>query len=263
MKISEIMAQMEALAPQNLSLDWDNTGLLIGDMNGQVNNILLALDINEEVIDEAISQNAELIITHHPIIYKPIKSITTRTTPGRWMIKLIQNNIAVFTSHTNLDITTPGVNDSLFNLLELKNKDHLKETHEGYSLGRVGDTSKPYTLREFAEFVSKKLNVNIVRYVGDDNTKITRAALCGGTACDLDMFKAAVKKGAQVYITGDIRYHETQRAQGVGLNLIDATHFATENPALSDVKVYLDKQLKGSGVGVNVSQVDLQPFKSV
>ncbi|MCL1995016.1 MAG: Nif3-like dinuclear metal center hexameric protein [Defluviitaleaceae bacterium] len=261
MNIKEIISVMETLAPPQLALDWDNTGLLIGDENNPVNNILLALDISDETINEAIAKNAQLIITHHPIIFKGIKSITTKTAYGRQMIKLIQNNIAVFTSHTNLDITEPGVNDSLFNALELQNKGHLKETQEGYFLGRIGDTIKPYTLSEYAAFVAKKLNIDIVRYVGDDDAKITRVAICGGAASDMDMFALAVKKGAQVYITGDIRYHETQKAQGIGLNLIDATHYATENLALPDVASYLTEKLQGGGICVSVSQVNLQPFK--
>lgn len=261
MKAYEIINIMEELAPKKLALDWDNVGLILGDSQIDVKNVLICLDVNEEVIQEAINLEANMIISHHPIIFKAVKSITAQTTPGKWMIKIIQNNIALYTSHTNLDITNPGVNDSLFNALELKNKEGLQDVQNGNFLGRVGDTQKEYTLEEFAKFTSDKLGVNITRYVGDKNSKVKRVALCGGAASDLDFFKNAIEKGADVYITGDIRYHETQRAQGIGLNLIDATHFATENIAMPDVANYLEQRTKN--MNIYVSKVDLQPFKKV
>ena len=262
MEVNDIIRKLEVLAPPHLALDWDNSGLQIGDTSTGVTNILLALDIDERVIDEAISLGAELIVTHHPLIFKGVKNITTQTKPGQWMIKLIQNGISVYASHTNLDIAEGGVNDSLFEVLELTNKVALQDLDNNQGMGRVGDTTKEYTLQEFANFVSQKLNTKLVRYVGEPNAKVTRVALCGGAASDLDFFKSAVNKGAQVYITGDIRYHETQRAQGVGINLIDGTHFATENIALKDVKTYIEKETANQ-VKVHLSQVDLQPFKGV
>lgn len=265
MKAHEIIDIMEELAPKKLALDWDNPGLLLGDDQIDVKNILICLDVNEDVINEAISLDANMIISHHPIIFKAVKNITTKTTPGKWMIKIIKNDMTLYTSHTNLDITNPGVNDSLFNALELSNKEGLQDVGDGNFLGRIGDTKKEYTLHEFAMFVGEKLGTDIVRYVGNKNTKINRVALCGGAASDLDFFKNAVDKGADVYVTGDIRYHETQRAEGIGLNLIDGTHFATENIAMQDVANYLkDKtEQKVPKMNIHVSKVDLQPFKKI
>lgn len=262
MNTSEIISIMQKLANEDLALEWDNTGFILGDDKSSVKTILLALDIDDNVINEAIGYGVQLIITHHPIIFKGVKNITTKTTPGKWMLKLIKNNISVYTSHTNLDIIQGGVNDSLFDALQLVNKSPLKDLENGNAMGRVGDTVKTYTLQEFANFVGQKLNTNLVRYVGNADEQINRVALCGGAASDLGFFKAAVQRGAHVFVTGDVRYHEAQRAQGIGLNLIDATHFATENVVLKDLKKYLQSQVNDS-ITIHLSQADLQPFKSV
>lgn len=258
MKVHQIIDTMEKLAPQKLAVDWDNPGLLIGDDEQVVTGILLCLDVNQEVIDEALRLGANMLISHHPIIYKPIKNITTRTTPGKWMLNMIQNNMSLYTSHTNLDIAEGGVNDSLFGALGLVNKEGLYAEGEAF-MGRVGDTTQPYTLASFAAFVGERLGTDIVRYVGPGDAPVKRVAICGGAASDIGYFKAAKSKGADVYITGDIRYHETQRAQGIGLNLIDATHYATENLAMRDVANYLTQNT--TGVHIHVSSVDLQPFR--
>lgn len=260
----DVIETIEKLAPLHLAMDWDNPGLILGNEDKQVQNILLALDIDELVINEAISHKIDMIITHHPIIYKAVKNINSRTTVGRWMLKLIQHDITVYTAHTNLDITEGGVNDTLFNRLGLTDKTGLQETTPGHYLGRVGKVVGDHTLKSYSEYVAKQLEVDIVRYVGDPDAKVHHVAICGGAASDYDMFKAAAKAGADLYITGDIRYHETQRAQGLGLNLIDATHHGTENLALADLKTYLDTQLNknsNKGISILLSEVDLQPFK--
>lgn len=262
MKCSKIINIIEELAPPSLALSWDNVGLIIGNADDNISTILLALDINDQVIDEAIDINAQLIITHHPPIFKGIKNITTDSATGRYLIKLLQNKISVYTSHTNLDICNRGVNDTLFKILQLKDKVNLNTYENGHSLGRIGNTNKSYTLLEFTKFVSNKLNVSIVRYVGDPNSIITKVALCGGSASDQEMFNLALQNGAHVYLTGDIRYHEAFNAIGMGLNLIDATHFATENYALLDVKTYIENKVN-EDIKIFISNADLQPFKGI
>ncbi|MCL1935489.1 MAG: Nif3-like dinuclear metal center hexameric protein [Defluviitaleaceae bacterium] len=259
-KCIDIIEKMEELAPQSLALEWDNVGLLLGNYEKNIKKILLALDINDDVLKEAILQKCDMIITHHPIIFKSIKKITTYDTIGRYIIEIIKNDICLFSAHTNLDICNNGLNDILFHTLELENKGHLKEITNEFSLGRIGDTKTSYTLKDFAKFVSEKLDVDIVRFVGDENAKIKKVALCGGASSDREMFYIAKNKGADVYITGDIRYHESYDAQAIGLNLIDATHFATENIVIGHIKKYLDKHFKD--LDIYLSNIYLQPFKN-
>ena len=260
MTAKDIINSIEKLAPIHLALDWDNPGLILGYEDKPVSRLLLALDINEEVIDEALANQVDMIITHHPIIYKAIKHINSRTTVGKWMLKLIQNNITVYTAHTNLDIAEGGVNDTLFHKLQLTDKEGLHETAPGHYIGRVGNLSQPHTLKTFSAFVASQLGVDILRYVGSPDAPVKRVALCGGAASDYEFFKAVAAKGADVYITGDIRYHETQRAQGLGINLIDATHYATENIALVDLQAYLQKNLPDGNLSIQLSRINLQPF---
>ncbi|MCL1924973.1 MAG: Nif3-like dinuclear metal center hexameric protein, partial [Defluviitaleaceae bacterium] len=197
----------------------------------------------------------ELIITHHPPVFKGLKHINTHTALGKRIIDLIKHDITVYVSHTNLDIAEGGVNDSLFNKLQLKNRERLTDT-----LGLVGDIQNPMSLSEFAKFTAKQLNVPIARYVGEEDTLITRVAVCGGSASDIFMFKSAINKNAQVYVTGDLRYHESQKARDMGLNLIDATHYATEAPVLEDLKIYLQSHFENLNIHVFD---DEQIFKEV
>jgi len=264
MKCKDIINQMRTLAPENLAMSWDNTGFMVGDLDSDVQKILLALDITDDVVEEAMQKSANLIITHHPVLYKDFKSITTQTAVGRRVIKLIQNNIAVYSSHTNLDMCDGGVNDALFSVLELTKKEKLMEQNTPLDIamaGRVGELKTPMTLEEFAEFTKKKLNLQGIRFVGDEATKITKVALCAGAASDKQMFDLAVKNGAEVYITGDICYHDGQKAQDMGLCLIDATHYASENVVFNTLKKYLQDNLKG--VETIISGCDGQVFKVI
>ncbi|MCL2610343.1 MAG: Nif3-like dinuclear metal center hexameric protein [Defluviitaleaceae bacterium] len=236
MKISEIIEKMEQLAPCDLALEWDNVGLIIGDDDIEVKKILLSLDADDNTIAKAKKIGANLIITHHPPVFKGIKHINTRTALGRRVIELIKNDITVYVSHTNLDIAEGGVNDSLFNKLCLKNREQLTE-----NLGLIGELAESMSLSEFAKFVADALDAHITRYVGECNTIIKKVAICGGSASETSMFQAALEKGADVYVTGDLRYHESQKARDLGLNLVDATHYATERLILEDVKAYLEQ----------------------
>lgn len=254
-KIKEIIEKIEFLAPKNLALDWDNIGLLIGDDNLEVKNVLISLDADDNTIKKAIEIDANLIITHHPIVFKGLKHVNTHTALGRRVIELIKNDITVYTAHTNLDVAEEGVNLSLFNRLSLTNKNKLTE-----NLGLIGTLKNEFTLKQFANFTASKLNVPILRYVGKDDAIVKKIAICGGSAMDDYMLKSAVNAGADVYITGDLRYHESQKARDLGMNLIDATHYATEVLVLEDIKLYLQKHFENLNIQISDRE---QIFKGV
>ncbi len=258
----DIFNILESIAPIDLAYDWDNVGNSIGNENKNIKKILLALDLIDDVVEEAINNDIDLIITHHPLIFKSINKINMSTNLGRRIINLIKNDICVYSAHTNLDISNFGTNDALFDVLNLKDKEHFFEEKNNFSLGRVGNLKNSMKLKDFLEIVKEKLNLDSVRYVGDIDKEIKRVGMCTGSGSSADMFKLAKEKNCDVYITGDIRYHEAQIAVEEDLILIDGTHYGTENLVMPYLKSFLEKKLKGKNIDITVSKVNGQVFKN-
>ncbi len=228
-KCSEIINIMEEYANSSLAEDWDNVGLMLGDENANINKILVALDIDDKIIDEAIDKKCDMIITHHPFIFKSVKSIKSSDILGNRIIRLIKNNICVFSSHTNLDIAINGTNDTLAKLLNLEKIGNLFDKENSkVGLGRVGEFSKTISFSEVVEKVKNVLNLKSLVVSGDLDTKIKKIGICTGAGGEVDFMLQAISKGCDAYITGDIKYHNSQVASDLGLCLIDATHYASE-----------------------------------
>ncbi len=348
MKAKDIILKLDELCNPMLVDSWDNTGFQIGNDEYDISKILLALDLDEEVLNKAIDENYNMIVTHHPIIFKPMKSITSKSFIGKMALKLIENHIVVYNAHSNLDMATGGVNDELADSLEMKNLrplntvkkpkyykfnvyvpeeysekiinalaevdaghignystctfstkglgtfkplsgtnpfigsegslekvkevkietvvreenlsitiDKVIENHpyeevaydifelnvdgKKYGYGRVGDID-PINGLDFIKKLKEKLNVNDIRVYGDLDKTISKVAVCGGSGGDL--VTDAYYSGAEIYITGDIKYHDAQTALQYGLVLIDAGHFHTEKLVLNVLKRYLDSSIK-------------------
>ena len=241
-KCSEIINIMEEYANSNLAEAWDNVGLMVGDESANIDKILVALDIDDKVIDEAIEKKCNMIITHHPFIFKGIKTIKSSDITGSRIIKLIKNDICVYSSHTNLDIAINGTNDTLAKLLNLEKIGNLFEKdNSSVGLGRVGETKETVTFSHLIDNVKKVLNLNNLVVSGDLNTKIKKVGICTGAGGDVDFMLQAVSKGCDVYITGDIKYHNSQVANDLGLCLIDATHYASEVIIVPVICDYINK----------------------
>lgn len=226
-KVMDVMAVMEKIAPKRLAESWDNPGLLVGNPESNVNKILVALDANERVVDEAVKIGAELIVTHHPIIFKPLKSIRSDLASGKKLYNLIRHNISVFSAHTNLDSAEDGVNDILAKKLNLTDIKPLTTNENGEPrLGRIGKLEKEISLENFAGLVKNNLNLSHIRLVRGKANKIKKVALCGGAGAEF--IDRAAFLGADAFITGDVKYHEAERANSLGITLIDAGHFGTE-----------------------------------
>lgn len=241
-KCSEIIKYMEEYAPSSLSESWDNVGLMLGDENSEVKKILTALDVNDDVIDEAVENNIDLIITHHPFIFKPIKNITCSTPLGKRIFKLIKNNISVFSAHTNLDIAKFGTNDTFAYLLNLKNVDNLcNPVNETEGLGKVGELESEMKFREFINIVKKVLNIDKIVISGNLDKTIKKAGIGTGKCSGFEYMKLAKEKGCDVYITGDVGYHDAQNAVDLELCLIDATHYLSEVLIIPVICDYLNK----------------------
>ncbi len=264
MFIKDIINLMEQLAPTYLKEDFDNVGLLVGNDETKVNKILLSLDVTDEVIDEAISQNCNLIISHHPIIFKSIKNINNKSEIGKKIIKLIKNDIAVYCSHTNLDSCNLGTNDVLFDLLSLKNKNVLipNENDITCGLGRVGELQNSLNLEQFIQLVKEKLKLKTIVYCDDNdglNKIVNKVGLCTGSAGKFQYISSAKKMGCDVYLTGDLDFHSAQLAKQFEIALIDGTHYATEVIVLNSIKKYL--QNEDNSLNVIISSVDGQTIK--
>ena len=238
-KVKDVFEYLNGLAPTALKMDFDNVGLLVGNEDAEVSKILVALDITDVVIDEAISCGAELIVSHHPIIFDAMKDVLYSDLVGRKIVKLIKNDISAICMHTNLDIAEGGVNDALMKALGGVSATYLEYTGTDANgvkqgCGRVGELESEMPLPEFLEKCKTALGSNGLRYF-DAGLKVKKLAVMGGSGGnEVTLAKAA---GCDTYVTADVKYNNFLDAKELGINLIDADHFCTENvivPVLCD-----------------------------
>lgn len=227
--VQDLFDYLKAVAPLELQLDFDNAGFLIGHGGSEVRTVLLALDVTDEVADEAIRSGAQLIVSHHPIIFHPLRSVTDSRPDTVKLLRLIENRIAVISMHTNLDIAEGGVNDVLIKLLGAETDGAL----DADGCGRVGHLPAPLPLEDFLARCKQTLAVNGLRYVSAGK-RVQRLAVMGGAGADSIAQAAAL--GCDTYVTADIKYHDFLCARELGLNLIDADHFCTEDPVISELR---------------------------
>ena len=256
-KVKEIIEVMETLAPTFLKEDFDNVGLMVGDREKEVKKVLLALDCTLKVVEEAKENNVDLIITHHPLIFRRPNNITTDTIQGRKIIELIKNDISLYSSHTNLDSAKSGLNDSIPKLLGYDSSEILEvnKRDEKAGLGRIVTLDKPTTLDEIVDNVKKALNINNLRVV-KGKEEVNKIAIINGSG--QDFIGKAVSKGADCIITGDTTYHFASDYKEMGINIIDAGHFASEQIVFFNVmKNIIDKF---NDVEFILSKVEEDPY---
>ena len=222
--VQDIFDTLCRLAPLDLQLDFDNSGFLVGHPDQEVSRVLLTLDITEPVVDEAIAKGVQLIISHHPLIWDPLKSITS-SGEGAKALRLIEHQIAAICMHTNLDIANGGVNDVLMQKLGGEVEGPLDKD----GCGRIGHLAGQISLEEFLLDCKRILKANGLRFI-DSGRPVYKLAVMGGAGSHA--IEDAFFAGCDTYVTSDIKYHQFQQAQDLGLNLIDADHFCTENPVI-------------------------------
>lgn len=225
---SDILAFLDTVAPPHMQYDWDNNGLLCGSKDKPVKKILVALDPFEIVCQEAANEGADLLVTHHPLIFSPVKALTDDTDMGRAIMVLIQNGITAINTHTNLDCAPGGINDVLAAKLGLSDIQIINPqgTDPQWGLLRKG-TVPAQSLSEFMNTVKKALGCQMIRYV--DSGKPVHNVAVGGGSCGSDL-QDAVDAGCDTFVTADIKYNQFRNALSQGINIIDAGHFHTENP---------------------------------
>mgnify|MGYP000851227135 FL=1 len=258
-RVKDIMELASRLAPQKLASEWDNTGLQIADLEQEVDSILLSLDINEAVVDEAIRKKCQLIISHHPLLFRPIRKIGRQNYQGRLIYRIISKKINVFAMHTNLDSAEGGINDYLANIFGLSDVRPLG-VRDNPALepgpGRIGSLPAGISLQEFLQLVREKLDAEQLRYVGEEDKIIRTIAICSGSGSEY--ISLAAEEGADLYLTGDVKYHQAQEAEILGLALIDAGHYQTEAIVKSLLYDFFTRHLKG--VKLYKSEINTDPW---
>lgn len=362
MKLKEIIAIIEATYPTKLAESWDNVGLMVGDTEKEIKKVLVSIEANEAIINEAIKEQVDLIVTHHPFIFKGIKKVTTQDIKGRLLHTLIKNEIAIYSMHTNFDIAADGLNDYFMELMGFKttelleitstedlyklvvyvpksheeevrsamsqagagaignysdctfhlqgvghfkplsganpyigNVDSLEHVEEvriestvrepylnavikamlkvhpyetvaydviklhntgcEYGIGRMAQLSEKMNLEELAALIKERLAMKVIRVVGDLKHSIQKVAVVTGSGSQY--ISMAIRKGADVLITGDLKYHEAQDAIDAGMCVIDCNHFESEDIFKDVMKRFLDQKLT---IPVLKSQCNINPF---
>ena len=224
-QIQDIFDALCRIAPLELQMDFDNAGFQIGHREQAVRRVLLALDATDSVAHEAMELGCELIVTHHPLIFPQIRKINDSDPLQSRLLYIIENRIGLICMHTNLDLAEGGVNDVLIRLLGAEPTEALDDD----GCGRIGTLKEPSPLDAFLKLCKERLQGQNLRYCTGDKL-VYRLAVMGGSGAG--SIERAVEKGCDTYVTSDIKYHQFQRAAELGLNLIDADHFYTENPII-------------------------------
>lgn len=258
-RVKDIIEIIEDFAPVYLKEDFDNVGLMVGDREKEVKRILLSLDCTLEVIEEAKKKDVDLIITHHPLLFKKPSSITTETLVGKKIIELIKNDISLYSSHTNLDSASGGLNETIVNILGYESKElievnkNARNANEG--LGRFIRLDEAIALEDLVRQVKEKLNINGLKVVRASE-EVKNIAVINGSGSSF--FDLAYKRGADCIITGDTTYHFASDYKEMGVSIIDTGHFLSEWIVFLEVLNKLQDKLKE--VEIIVSEHSEDPY---
>ena len=225
MTVKELYAELEARVPRELSCSWDNDGLMCcADLERPVKRVLVALDVTAEMVERAIAGGYDLIVSHHPLVFRPLKAVNPNNAVAKKVIRLLGAGVSVMSFHTRLDAVCGGVNDTLAAAL------HLQEIvpfgNDGETIGRIGRLENPMELDNFARLVKKVTGAPAVT-VADGGVAVERVAILGGSGSD-DVIPA-ILAGADTYLTGELKHNWLTEAPERSINLIAAGHFYTEN----------------------------------
>lgn len=261
MKCREIINALNERWPESYALGFDNVGLLVGDREQEVHHIFVALDVTDETLDQAIACGADMIVTHHPLLFSAIKKVTTDDFIGNRIVKMIRYGISYYAMHTNFDIMGMASLNALS--LNLNDPEILEVTYEDADgrkegIGRIGTLEEPMSLKDFGTFVKEQLGLEMVRVYGNLDKTVNRVAISSGSG--RSMVKEAIKAGVQVLVTGDIDYHTGIDAVAQGLMIIDAGHYGTEMIFIEHMKDTLKEMLPDMKVTAAKIQ---QPFTLV
>ena len=255
MKCKDILNVIEKTFPLNAALSFDHVGLQAGRLEKDVKRIYIGLDATSDVIDRAVEFKADMIITHHPLIFSPLETVTDGDFIGRRVVKMIQNDISYYAMHTNYDVERMAdLAAQIFGLKDVKVLETtIPENENGIEMGigKIGTLKEAVTLEKCGELVKEKLNLDGVKISGDKDMIIKTFAICPGSG--KDTVDAAIEKGADVIVAGDMGHHTAVDALERGLAVIDAGHYGTEYIFIDDMKKFIEKNI--SGVEVKTEEI--------
>ncbi|GHV40171.1 GTP cyclohydrolase 1 type 2 [Clostridia bacterium] len=256
MILSELIHKIEEAAKLKKPVEGDNSGLIVGDATADVTKVLLALDCTQAIIDEAKNHGAQLIFTHHPPIYDPIKSILPNTPVGAKITSLIKNDIALYAAHSSLDLSSIGTTATLCEILALYDS---VLTSDG--MGAVGTLDEPISLVNFTLRLAWLLKCPPIRFCGKSLKEVKKVGVCAGAGATYKSIAEMKERGADVYVTSDITFHMAQYALDLGLAMIDVTHYASENPVMARLHKRFTEKIPE--VEFSSSLVNGEVFKSI
>ena len=268
-RVRDIIGWLDSYAPFRYAASWDHCGLQVGDPEARVERIMVALDATSGVLKEAETHRCRCLITHHPLIFRPLDSVRFDGYPGGIVARAILKRINVIAAHTNLDAARGGTNEQLAGLLSLDRVEPL-EIESAWAgevryagMGCVGTLPRPLRLASFAESVARLLGSSPVRAIGDPKKQIVRTALCTGSGAGL--IGRAICAGADVYVTGDIKYHEARQAEEQDLCIVDVGHFASEKLIVAPLAEWLRTKAVSERAAVEIlaAQSEKDPFRTV
>jgi len=261
MNVGDILDYFNEIAPWKYAEKWDNVGLMLGSRTNQVKKLMLCMDVTSKVIDDAIDQGTNLIVSHHPFLFTKLNTVDLDTMKGQQISALIKNNINVISAHTNLDVTVGGVNDTLAEVIGLTNCRILKSyIPEGIDvdmgMGKVGELISRLCFEEFISIVKKNLDICNLRLIGEPPKTVKKIAVfCGSFDVDLDIIK---QHDVDVLITGDMKYHTALDVREMGLCFLDVGHFASEHLIVNKLKMLLENMF--DNLEIICSTLEKDPF---
>jgi dinuclear metal center YbgI/SA1388 family protein len=261
--VGEVLAVLDRLAPARLAEDWDNVGLQVGDPAWPAGQIMIALDPTAAVVDEAIRRRADLLVTHHPLIFRPLRQVNLATHIGRLIDRLITGRVAVISAHTNLDSVQGGINDVLVDMLALQNPKVLQAAaaEADAGLGRVGELPQPCRFEELVEDIKRRMGLAQIRYAGHPPDPVKRVAVCSGSGGGL--VATFLESTAEVFVTGDVRYHDAREIEAHQRGIIDIGHFESERIIVRELARRLTARLEDMSMRAVVTEAECEatPFK--
>jgi dinuclear metal center YbgI/SA1388 family protein len=253
-KVADIADVLEKRASSHLAESWDNPGLQVGSLSQEIRKILFSLDASVQALEEATKRGAQLLLTHHPLIIAPLRSVILDRYPDMVLIDAVKRGISILSVHTNLDRALGGINDmlaDLFGLLDVEVLEKSDKPHEeGIGLGRIGQLPKAQRLSTFITKIKGDLAVDAVRFVGSEQAEVRQVAVVGGSGGSL--IPLAKRSGAHVLVTGDLRHHEALEAKHLGLAVVDAGHFNTERAGFQRFAAHFKEELKAVNLDVTL-----------
>lgn len=256
MLLGELVEKLDALTQVETRYSWDNSGLIIGDLNKDIDRILLCLELTDEVLEEAKTLNASLIVSHHPVIFSPTKRFVRDSKRGNLVYDLIASSIASYTAHTNFDMLKGGLNDYVLDLLGVGERRELYD-EEDRPIGRVFKLPEAMKVSEFAKQIKETLDLPEIRIVVKSDRYVEKVGIVTGSG--MDVLLNAKEHLFELFLTGDVKYHQALDAMSKGYCIIDGGHYGTERFFSEAMFTLMDGYL--DGVEIIKSKVNVNPFQ--